>query len=145
MASTIENMMTGAGREKCVTSSMPRAAAIVCGLGAPASPTATMPLTSAAVRPASRIACVDASSARASDERSFERENPVLPTPTIAIWSLIGLRAMSAVGRLERGERHAVAVDPGELHRHTDGDVGGIEVHDGARDAQRGLLLELDH
>src|SRR5262245_18911507 len=138
IASTIENMMTGAGREKCVTSSMLRAAAIVCALGAPASPTATMPLTSAAVRPASRMACVDASSASASDDRSFDRENPVLPIPTIAIWSLIGLRATSDfLLQVERRERHAVAVDPGDLHRHTDGDVGGVTVHDGARDAQR--------
>ena len=94
-ASTIENMTTGAGREKWVTSVIPSAAASACGPGAPGSPIATTPSTSAPVRPASRMACVDASSASASDDRWFVREKPVLPTPTIATWSLTGLRAIA--------------------------------------------------
>ena len=101
-ASTIANMTTGDGRVQWVTVSSPSDDANICGLGAPGSPTATTPSMSAARRPASRIACVAASSPSASALRSFVRVKPVLPMPTIATWSLTGLRAITEPRRSPR-------------------------------------------
>src|SRR5262249_44427806 len=46
--------------------------------------------------------------------------------------------------RPERRERRAVAVDPGELDRKPDPDGLARTGDDGAREAQPGLLFELD-
>src|SRR3954454_142728 len=90
MASTMENSTTGVGREKWVISSRPSDDASNCGDGAPPSPRATTASMSPACRPASRMAFVDASRARLSDDRPLDRLKPVVPTPAMAIWSLIG-------------------------------------------------------
>ena len=94
-ASTIANITTGDGRVQCVTVSSPSDDANICGVGAPGSATATTPSMSVARSPASRIACVAASSPSARALRWFVRVKPVLPMPTIATRSFTGLRTIT--------------------------------------------------
>src|SRR5579862_3667764 len=115
MASTMANIATGLGFEKWVTSGMPSDVARNSGPGAPGSARETTPLISDGARPASRIALVEASRARASGERSLVRRKPVLPTPTMATWSLIGLR-LAGVATVTPPPRRARR--PGTVLRH---------------------------
>src|ERR1700691_3594610 len=91
---------------------------------------------SRAVSPASRMAAVAASVANEAGVRPPWRLKPVEPTPTMATWSLMGLRAIPlllrrlVVRRLEHGERRASPVDPRQRHREPDPQCLGWAVHD---------------
>src|SRR3954453_8187233 len=120
MASTTPKTNGIGWLEMWVTVGSPRNSTIRLAEGA----VPTMPSMSACPSPASRMALTLASSAMSLRERALaSRKKPVEPTPTMAIWSLMGLRAMSrssGLGRLEGRVGGVVAVDPGELHRHAD-------------------------
>src|SRR5258706_13875455 len=112
-----------------------------------------MPSTSCLSIPASLMAFIAASRPSDSGVRLIFRPYAVVPTPTTATWSRIGLRAICSYlllrsrllrGFPEHGRRHAVHFYPGQLDGHPDPNFFVRHPNDGGQDPQAPLLRQLD-